>query len=136
LAWYDSAPNNSKVSRKQQLNEPELKLPECENEFLVFLFYEVGIHDIGANGIVPLTWQTIESWLNVMERDLTIFEKKTIKDMSAAYVDEYRKASDDINCPRPYIEYVEEVSAEDQAEAARIQKEAFLNAIKMQRGEI
>lgn len=71
-----------------------------------------------------------------MERDLTLFEKKTLKDMSAAYVDEYRKASDDINCPRPYIEYVEEVSAEEQAEAARIQKEAFLNAIKMQRGEI
>lgn len=133
LAWYHSVPEGSKISRQQQLQEPELKLPECENEFLVLLFYEAGMYDCGAAGIIPLSWHTIACWLELLERDISLFDKETIRKMSEAYVSEYNAASDK-NRARPFVEMAEVITEDEVAKNAKSLKESLLAVAKAQQG--
>lgn len=133
LAWYHSVPEKSKVSRAQQLQEPELKLPICENEYLVLLFYETGMYEIGGmGGIVPMSWNTIQSWINLTERDLEVYEKMLIKEMSEAYVSEYN-AGTDPNRTRPYVEFAEKISVDEVSKNAAAFKAALLATVAAQR---
>ncbi len=45
-------------------------------------------------GISKLSWQEIESWLNVMQYRLTDWEKLTVRRLSEEYAAEYNQASD------------------------------------------
>lgn len=60
------------------------------------------MYGIGMNGIIPLTWLEISSWLTVTERVLQPWEKEAIKKMSEAYCSEYHAATEDPNRNVPY----------------------------------
>lgn len=89
----------------QQHSELELSLPKCLAEYLVLLFYELGICESGFNGASPLTWKEIQAWQQATQRRLTPWEVTTLKDMSKAYVSECNNTEK--NRPMPYKEEVE-----------------------------
>lgn len=57
------------------------------------MFYEAGMYTVGMSGILPLSWQELESWLRLSGRELNWFEIRTIREMSNSYCIEYGKAS-------------------------------------------
>ncbi len=69
-------------------------MPQCQAEFLVLLFYEVGLCGQGDEGIVPLSWQEIKAFNEVTDSRMTPWEVKTLHDMSLAYVLEVRAGVD------------------------------------------
>lgn len=73
---------------------------------MVTLLQEAGTMQSNGMGAVPLTWQEIESWLNTTERDLSIWEKLTIREMSEVYVSEFITASAK-DAAAPYVPPVE-----------------------------
>jgi hypothetical protein len=89
-------------------------LPQCQAEFLVLLFYEVGLCGQGANGVVAISWQEIESWKRLTDKRLTTWEAETIKSMSEAYVNEVQ-AGRDKNRPMPYADVSEIKVKQDKA---------------------
>jgi hypothetical protein len=61
---------------------------------------------------LPLSWQEIESWLRLTERDyLPLWEKGMIRQLSQAYVNEYLQATDPLR-PAPYSRSLEELDRE------------------------
>lgn len=86
----------------QQDSELELSLPKCLAEYLVLLFYELGICESGFNGASPITWKEIDAWQRATQRKLSPWEVTTLKDMSKAYVSECN--STDKHAAMPYRE--------------------------------
>jgi len=93
MGWYQSTPDGEKQTRaekfKTQTEGLELDLPKCEAEYLVPFFIEAGKFSATGNGIVALSWVDINAWLEVTERNLSLWEKQTIKLMSEHFVNEY-----------------------------------------------
>lgn len=87
----------------QQNTELELSLPYCRAEYLVLLFYELGICEQGDNGAKAVSWKELEAWQENTARKLSPWEVVMIKDMSRAYVNEYYAASDKLR-PAPYTD--------------------------------
>lgn len=83
--------------------ELELSLPNCQAEYLVLLFYELGICEQGENGIRSMSWKEIHAWLEVTKRYLSPWEIDMIRQMSKAYVDEYYQSKDKMR-PQPYTD--------------------------------
>lgn len=107
LAWLHAVPEGSKTSRLKSFNDKDddsafLQFPELDGSgYLVNLWQEAGLIMSNGMGVVPLTWQEIESWLRVTELQLTVWEKLTIREMSEAYAAESAKATDKHAAP-PY----------------------------------
>lgn len=78
-------------------------MPYCRAEYLVLLFYELGICGQGANGVVPISWTEINSWLTTTDRELEPWEVTLLRDMSKAYVNEYYNGTDKFS-KTPYVE--------------------------------
>ncbi len=72
----------------------ELSLPKCTAEFLVLLFYELGLSGQGANGATPITWQEIEAFNRIADKRLTPWEAEMLHKMSEAYVHEVHAGTD------------------------------------------
>ena len=126
LGWYHSKPDNSKKTRAIQLEEPELILPQCEDEFQVLLFYESGMYDLGGmGGIQPLSWLSLNCWETGTERNIGFYRRKLLLEMSAAYVDEYNLATSEPLRPRPYSVYIPPTE-DEMKKAAEAQKKALL----------
>lgn len=81
--------------------ELELSLPHCQAEYLVLLFYELGICEQGDNGIKAISWQEIKAWADVIGRNLSYWDINMLKQMSRAYIDEYYSAKDKMR-PMPF----------------------------------
>lgn len=115
LAWLHATPEGSKKSRLTYFTEKEekdgesspfLQFPELDDAaYLVPMLREAGLMSSSGMGVVPLSWQEIESWLRCTELQVTIWEKLTIREMSEAYVAEFNKASTkDAAAPYVHIE--------------------------------
>jgi hypothetical protein len=78
-------------------------LPQCTAEFLVLLFYEMGLCGQGANGATPITWQEIYAWNEIADKRLTPWEANMLYEMSCAYVAEIH-AGTEMGRPAPYSE--------------------------------
>ena len=106
LGWYHSTPEDEKQTRaekfKTQTEGLELDLPKCEAEYLVPFFIEAGRFTATGNGIVALSWVDINAWVEATEKNLSVWEKQTIKLMSEHYVNEYY-AGKDKKREAPYI---------------------------------
>lgn len=111
LGWYHSVPEGEKISRSEKLlqqnTELELSLPHCRAEYLVLLFYELGICEQGDNGSKVLSWKEINAWQESMNRKLTPWEIGLLRDMSKAYVSELYAATDKYRV-KPYISLEEQ----------------------------
>lgn len=112
LAWLNASPEGSKKSRLEAFkargdDSSFLEFPKIEGaEYMVALFQEAGVMQSNGMGVIPLTWQEIESWLRTTELDLSVWEKLTIREMSEAYVAEFTKASAK-DAPAPFVPIVE-----------------------------
>ena len=85
----------------QQNSELELSLPHCRAEYLVLLFYELGICEQGDNGAKVVSWKELDAWQENTQRKLSPWEVVMIRDMSRAYVNEYYAGNDKLR-PAPY----------------------------------
>ena len=107
LGWYHSVPEGEKISRSEKLlqqnTELELSLPHCRAEYLVLLFYELGICEQGDNGAKVVSWKELDAWQENTQRKLSPWEVVMIRDMSRAYVNEYY-AGNDKTRPAPYTD--------------------------------
>jgi hypothetical protein len=56
----------------------------------------------GGMGPVPISWVEIDAWLRVTERELSMWERTTIKRLSEEYVSELVQATK-ADRPAPYI---------------------------------
>jgi hypothetical protein len=95
----------------------EVNLPEIHPAFLHLqaLFFRSGQCSQTGYGLIPLSWQEIQSFIEVNELELTLFEKQMLRKMSEAYCSEYSKAKD-IRCPAPYTPERKEDEVEDEAD--------------------
>lgn len=55
----------------------------------------------GAMGEIPLSWCEIDAWLRTSQRDVPVWQRMLIKDLSEVYVNE-KHVSTDPNHPAPY----------------------------------
>jgi len=102
-----------------------LKLPEVENAgYLVALLNEAGLASSNGMGVVPLSWQEIDSWLKCTNLELSVWEKLTIKLLSETYVGEFSQASAK-DRPPPYVPQAEEPKQLDRDAVADKLRNAF-----------
>lgn len=96
------------------------------------LFFSAGQITQTAQGIVPLTWQEIKSYLELNEVELCSWEIKILKHMSDAYCAEFSRGSDPDRKP-PYTPPVkDEQEVDNVAKAINIMK--GLSAFKKTKG--
>lgn len=125
LAWLHAVPEGSKKSRlaafKEQGDDSSfLKFPDIDGaEYMVALLQEAGLVSATGMGVIPITWQEIEAWLNTTELDLSVWEKLTIKEMSEAYVSEFNSASAK-DAAAPYVPAIEPEQIDRKAVANKI----------------
>lgn len=126
LAWLNATPDGSKKSRRKAFKEqdeeaPILELPEIEDagRHLMSYLFEAGVATSNGMGIVPLSWQEIDAWIEVTGLPLSTWEKLTLKEMSEAYVNEFTQASEK-DRPAPYIRPVEEEQIDRKAVADKL----------------
>lgn len=130
LAWLHAVPEGSKSSRLTTYRELDenstyLKLPELEDAaYLVGLLYEAGLMSTAGMGALPLSWQEIDAWLRTTERDLSVWEKLMIRELSEVYVGELNQASAK-DRESPYI-YIPEPTQIDRDAVA----DKLLNALR------
>lgn len=114
LAWLHAVPEGSKKSRLASFTDEGgessfLELPDLEDAaYIVPLLREAGLMSSNGMGVVPVSWQEIESWLRCTELQLTVWEKLTIRELSEAYVSEFNIASKR-DAAAPYVRNVEVV---------------------------
>jgi hypothetical protein len=81
-------------------------MPDIETEhaagYLLGLLQEAGLMSSGGMGPVPISWVEIDAWLRVTERELSMWERTTIKRLSEEYVSELVQATK-ADRPAPYI---------------------------------
>jgi hypothetical protein len=117
-------PEGSKSSRLKSFSALDedsnfLKLPKVDGaEYLVSLLYEAGLCGSVGMGVVPLTWNEIESWHRFTSLDLSIWERLLIKSLSEEYASELSRASAKDH-PAPYI-HVDEIEINRQAVDSKI----------------
>lgn len=94
-----------------------MKMPPIEEAFqyCLALFFDSGQCLATGQGLIPLTWQEIDSWIKVTKLDLTLWEIETIKKMSEAYCAEYSRATDPQR-PAPYSPVKEDDKIDVEAE--------------------
>jgi len=120
LAWLHSTPKNPKSNKLQNKTEQRdltrgEKIEQNGGSILYpyvgeasyLLDYWQGAGMVCPSGMGPtaLTSCELESWQRCSGIQLTPWEFQTIRDMSRAYINQ-SAASDDLNCPPPYIEQV------------------------------
>lgn len=99
MAWFSATPSGDTKSRleayKKADGDYEIPLPDIrEAKYLVGLLYDAGTVCQSGQGISPLSWVEIDSWLKVTQLSLSNWELITIKNMSHAYASEYSRASE------------------------------------------
>lgn len=113
MAWLDSVPEKQfggkTEKRKDLLNENswELKV-EYEGGMQYILDYlgEIGYFEIGAFGIIGVTWDTLNSWKKLTHTPINARESIMLFVLSSIYVDQYRISADNA-CLPPITKEVE-----------------------------
>ena len=105
MAWLSATPEKEEVSRAESFersSSPFLKLPDVGSSYYVVKYWQdCGSVGYGSSGIVPLSWTEIRNWREENDLEIDYRERKMIREMSKAYVNEYY-ASKDPNRPAPY----------------------------------
>lgn len=114
LAWLHATPEGSKETRLTSFKKVDashhlLELPDIETDhaagYMISLLHESGLMSSSGMGPIPLSWLEIESWLRCTERELPLWERKTIKLLSEEYTSELVQAKDK-GRPPPYTKAV------------------------------
>lgn len=106
----------------------EPSLPDLnEAGYIVSLVNEAGTVSSSGMGISGLTWQEIESWLNVTGLSISTWEKLMVFKMSAAYASEYSSATA-VDAPEPFAKIIDEGELDREVVANRIRN--ILHSLK------
>lgn len=128
-AWYAATPEGGKLSRMELMKNPvvfqedednpaivnleeaqEIPFPEIPEgaEYLVSFLHSAGTATQTGMGLVPLSWQEIESWAycSGLQESLSVWELEVIKILSDTYASQYSKSSSK-NCPQPFNSVVD-----------------------------
>lgn len=62
---------------------------------------EIGLSEAAGMGVVPLTWREIEAWTAQTGVELTPWQSRLIRRLSADYIGESRRAELE-TCPAPW----------------------------------
>ena len=83
-AWQNLIPEKGHARNGEVFSTPLPDLPEGW-EHMPHLLHQIGTAGAGFSGLIPLSWTDIASWIQLMQAELTSFEIKAIRAMSAAY---------------------------------------------------
>lgn len=72
-------------------------------------------------GLLPITWAELQSFIEVNELDLTLWEKGMLKKMSDTYCAESSRATE-VNYPPPYSPKKEATEEDNIARALQIRQ--------------
>lgn len=105
LAWLHTPAKDQAKSRIDHLENVEAileRLPNVEPfDYMVGLFSDIGMAINTGNGLTPVTWQEIESFTKGTGVQLTAWEARTIRDMSAKYANGVVRYTN-VNVEAPY----------------------------------
>lgn len=76
-------------------------LPEVRAIYIVHYFFEIGACSSNGNGLIPITWQEIKAWQELVGLELRQWELKAIKEASAAYCG-MRTEAEEPDCLPPF----------------------------------
>lgn len=86
---------STRTSRIEALKKDgiEVTMPECDAEYLIAYFYEVGPVTSGNMGESSLTHTELRSWMNNTGIELESWEARTMIRLSKEYLSESHKAT-------------------------------------------
>lgn len=96
MAYYRTIPKKSKVPRYEYHKE-NLHFPKVDDYYLIDYLDLLGYHSKSYS----IDFSEIQSFAQMMELDLSIYEVTSLKKMSEAYIVECSKT--DENTPMPFI---------------------------------
>lgn len=100
-------PEKKDLTRYEQLKkdgakDSDIELPKVTLINLVkLLFDDISPATQTGNGLIPLSWQEIQSFIETTGIELTVFELKVIRSASKAYANQ-SILSTDPKCPPPH----------------------------------
>ncbi len=109
LGWLNATPEKAKKSRAQTFREisedhSSLRLPDIGAAVgLVELWQEAGSFLNTGMGPVPLTWSEIDAWMRVTKRNVPVWARTLIRNLSETYVQELTEARDPSR-PAPFVD--------------------------------
>lgn len=79
-------------------------MPDIDDcDYIVQWFYQSGMGMSGANGLMSLTWQELQSFSEMTGCELTGWEAEVLMSMSRAYSGSYHK-SQEPDSPAPWMD--------------------------------
>lgn len=112
LAWLNAVPvppegskraarQASKLSRLEKMKRDKIDppMPPKPLPHIIDRLVEMGISEAAGMGVVPLGWPTIDAWCVRTGVDLSPWESRLIRRLSAAYVAEGRRAESETAAP-------------------------------------
>jgi hypothetical protein len=111
MGWFHSTPKSEKPSKDKQLNRAEkIKaaggtplMPQCDAEYLIAYWNDLGLCSSGGMGAVGLSSLEIDSWSRLSAVELEPWEFQALRQMSQHYVSMVHKG-EDVDCPPPFGE--------------------------------
>lgn len=132
LAWLNAVPKpaegtararhgrGEKITRMEAMERRKIvpRMPPNTMPHIVARLVEIGVSEAAGMGVVPLSWREIDAWCARTGIDLSPWEARLIRALSAEHVAWSRKAESE-NCPAPWR--VEVTKSEKDAELAALQ---------------
>lgn len=116
------APPPKRVSRGEEVREggeqPEMPPIEPELRYLIDTLMEAGPVSVAGMGTAQLTWADLLAWQQGTGIELAPWEARLVRQLSAYYVQESRRAEAHDALP-PWIEDDEDIARYKKARAAR-----------------
>lgn len=111
MAWLNATPKGTKESRLADFRKrrggehPSLTMPEVgPGIHIIQWLQEAGFYSSNGMDITPLSWTEMESWIRVTRKKFPVWVPTLIKELSEAYVSEYKQSSD-ASRPAPYVDF-------------------------------
>lgn len=84
-AWLTITPEGSEITNEERYGG-DLPAVTFEYGHIARFFTEIGVAGQGFGNLVPLSWENIRAWGELMDINLTPFESSLIHRMSIEYV--------------------------------------------------
>lgn len=110
------------LSRIEQMEKRgmEAAWPPLPVDYMIDWLFDIGPSMAGSMGEGPIGWTEIDAWQRVTGVELDVWEARTLRRLSRAYVAQ-RHASEDQKCPEPRLDASEALAAKRQDVAERLE---------------
>lgn len=98
----DDEPTRLEVIEAEDPDSPYLTFPEVPaGEHLLEYISEMGYQSSNSFGVSPISYQDIYYWSKLADLPVGWWEVKALRAMSAAYIDQSKKSTEEL-CPPPW----------------------------------